>query len=373
MTAISPVSQSFGFSIDWGDGSQIETFTGQPSPFIASHQFRSAGSFNPTFTVSDGANTLSATVANYSVLSFELQQNVLAIGATDGGLSDDDILTIARTTQDLASIQLNGQTLLGSVGPFQLPTGGIRVYSSLGNDQLIVRGGTLDEQIRVQPQTIIIEQSNFIVQTDSQTEVRRTEGFDGNDQFIIEPNSIVQTDGGIGLDTIQVLATAGTTSWQVTGLNSGIFTPVWTASPQTFSNFESLRGSDSSPDSFTITSAGTLTGSITGGSGLGDSLSTQSGTGSINWAAGTASGVLGGFTGIDIVSGTGGAFTGPNADATWNLTGPGSGTVTYGSNQSIGFTGYNTLIGGSGNDAFVMGLLVYSRVSMGVEVRTRLT
>ncbi len=84
-------------------------------------------------------------------------------------------------------------------------------------------------------------------------------------------------------------------------------------------------------------------------------MTALSGSGSINLAAGSTSGVLGGFSGIENFVGNGGAITGANADATWNLTGPGSGTVTYGSSQSIGFTGFNTLIGGSGKDAFVMG------------------
>ncbi len=84
-------------------------------------------------------------------------------------------------------------------------------------------------------------------------------------------------------------------------------------------------------------------------------MTTHYGGGGINLATSAASGVSAGFSNIEQVAGNGGAITGANVDATWNLTGPGSGTVIYGSNQSMGFTGYNTLIGGSGNDAFVMG------------------
>ncbi len=168
--------------------------------------------------------------------------------------------------------------------------------------------------------------------------------------------TIFTIDGNAGTDQVQILGSTQQTIWSTSAANSSTAKILGRSYPQfTLTSIESLRGSDSSPDSFTITSAGSLSGNIHGGLGLGDSLTLLYGDGGINVATSAASGVSAGFASIEYVAGNGGAFTGPNADATWNLTGPGSGTVTYGSNQSIGFTGYNTLIGGLGNDAFVMG------------------
>jgi Ca2+-binding RTX toxin-like protein len=363
LTAISPESSTFTFTIDWKDGSPLETIANTSSPVLAQHKFPAAGVYHPVVTVSDGVNSLQATIANVEIFELELQSDELAVAASDGGDADDTLVISRAASADRVMIQLNGRDLQGASTEIWVPNGGLRVHSHDGNDLLVLNGADADTAFRVQPQSILLnDESSISIHSDSDTESRWVEGGGGSDQFVIEHGSQVTVSGGSGNDTLSLSNESGSvnngsgvSSWEVSGTNSGSLIPAWSQSPIGFSGMESLRGSDAAPDHFSVSSNGLLTGRIEGGNGIEDRLAILSESGTVDWSAGTASGVVGGFGGIEIVGGAGGSLVGPNTDAIWNVTGPGSGTVTYGNNQIVPFTGFGSLMGGTGSDSFIVG------------------
>ncbi|MBV5304949.1 MAG: hypothetical protein JZU70_12260, partial [Chlorobium sp.] len=158
--------------------------------------------------------------------------------------------------------------------------------------------------------------------------------------------------GGSGADSLSGLD--ATSSWSLTGAKSGTYTS--SAISLAFSAIESLLGG-SGTDSFLVTAAA-FGGTLDGGLGS-DTLSylgsasahavTLSGAGT-NGLNGTASGIDG-FSNINILLGGAGddTLTGPNADTVWILSGSPS-LISGG--QTLTFTGFETLRGGSAGDTF---------------------
>ncbi len=137
------------------------------------------------------------------------------------------------------------------------------------------------------------------------------------------------TDGGIGLDTASLLTTTGITIWSVTSANQGTARSSDTVSGLDFTGVESLVGG-SNADQFVISELGSLSGSITAGSDLGDHLNLTAFRSSVtvNLAARSATSVLGGWSGIDTFSATTGSLVGADTDATWTVSGINAGSIT---------------------------------------------
>ena len=123
-----------------------------------------------------------------------------------------------------------------------------------------------------------------------------------------------------------------------------------------FSQFQNLAGSGGN-DGFTVNAS--LTGSIDGGTGA-DSLAgtlidvvTLTGSGAYGFA-GTESDVGGGFSNIDVLTGTGisASLTGENIASTWTINGASS-SYNDGSN-SLTISGFNTLNGGNSADIYTV-------------------
>ena len=165
-------------------------------------------------------------------------------------------------------------------------------------------------------------------------------------------DAVFNVQGNSGSDTVRIVGDTSQTIWSTTGANATNAKIFGRSYPQfNLISIESLGGSDSAPDSFTIQSASSLSGSISGGSGL--SVDSLSGAGAIDMALGTASGVSGGFSDIENFVGNGGSFTGPKTATTWNLTGSNAGSIVYGG-KTIGFSGYRIVNGSSDDDTFVV-------------------
>jgi hypothetical protein len=120
-----------------------------------------------------------------------------------------------------------------------------------------------------------------------------------------------------------------------------------------FTSIESLTGG-AGADLFTIVAGGSLAGAVDGNGGgdtlnlaAGGSNATLTAVGTTDGFAGTAGGVTGGFDDINTLSGDG-TLTGLNAASTWGL----DGTPTYVSTNTLNFSGFTTLQGGSDTDAF---------------------
>jgi len=132
--------------------------------------------------------------------------------------------------------------------------------------------------------------------------------------------------------------------WIINGANSG------TVNGIPFSSFENLTGSILS-DTFEFVTGGSISGNLDGGGGHNTlDYTSWSGPVTVNLASDTGPGIGGTFSNIDSIVGSNGSdmLIGPNAAATWTLTGSNSGSV-----NGTAFSSFENLTGGSGNDAFV--------------------
>ena len=158
-------------------------------------------------------------------------------------------------------------------------------------------------------------------------------------------NGAVVYNGGPGANAL-VGPTAGAT-WYISGSNSG------SVGLLAFSSVGSLVGG-AGADTFAFANGVTFAGTIDGGSGSDTvDLSAYTSSKTVNPFAGTVSG-FGVMSHIERFVGGSAVDTlvGPNANATWNIAGPNSGSVTSGG-VTVGFAGFEKVNAGSGNDNFV--------------------
>ncbi len=157
-------------------------------------------------------------------------------------------------------------------------------------------------------------------------------GFSGIDNVI----------GGSALNTLTGPATAN--AWSITAANAGAINGTIT-----FTGFGNLVGGGVS-DTFKLSNGATITGTLAGGGGSGtlDESAYQTPV-DVNLAAGTATAIGGGVSGIgDFVGDSANnTLTGANAAAIWNITGTNAGTVS-----GTAFSSFENLVGGSGGNTF---------------------
>jgi hypothetical protein len=139
--------------------------------------------------------------------------------------------------------------------------------------------------------------------------------------------------GLVGDGTSATLSNA--TAYTITGSNAG------TAGAITFSGFPNLSATTGNNDLFTFQGSGTVTGTVNGVSGNGDS---------VVFAAGATprTVVLGSLTNIDDVTATDAGFT-LAGGASWTIDAANGGTV-----DGVDFAGFGTLVGTAGDDTFTI-------------------
>ena len=150
--------------------------------------------------------------------------------------------------------------------------------------------------------------------------------------------------GGGGADTLTGFAVVGTV-WNVTGADSGTLRGI------SFSEIETLTGSTLG-DTFVLGPSGSISGQIAGGGGT-DILDVSGLIGPVvvDLTTSTVIGVAK-FNSIERIVGNGttdAKLVGKNATNTWTLTGLNTGSV-----GTTTFAGFGHLIGGTGNDTFVL-------------------
>lgn len=182
-------------------------------------------------------------------------------------------------------------------------------------------------------------------------------GGDNNDTFNINATDINITiiNGDAGID--KVVAANEINYWNITGIDSGsIYTNEFlTTQRSTFTSIENITGG-SADDTFIITTAGSISNGIDGGSELNlDTVDLSSMTSvTINLtdlaAGNTIYSNIEEFVGNNIDS----TMEGENLDAIWDITGTNSGNVYRedGTGKIIYFRDFNNLTGGSGDDLF---------------------
>jgi len=166
-------------------------------------------------------------------------------------------------------------------------------------------------------------------------------GADEDTFTITEGSSIEGTvSGGEGSDTLAAADTDN--SWVISGVNAG------TLNGLAFVEIENLIGGAGN-DAF-IFAGGTITGTVDGGAGINTFDYSSHGNGvTVDVGAGEASEV-GGIANINNVIGSAGVDTvvSGDEDNTWTVSGSGAGSV-----GSVSFAAIENITGGSGSDRFV--------------------
>ncbi len=269
------------------------------------------------------------------------------ISGTDAGLFDVDSTTGLVTFKTVPDFETptdanqdNVYLLTVSVSDGQLNTSQPIAISLADVNENVTLAGTIGNDVFV----ATVTSSSIDVQINAGSVTSYPRG------------TIFTIDGNAGTDQVQILGSTQQTIWTTTAANSSTARILGRSYPQfTLTSIESLRGSDSSPDSFTITSTGSLSGSIHGGVGPGDSL--DNGAGSIDLLAKTATGITGGWDEIEKFSSNDGTFQGPGYASTWDINGVNKGSLNYLTSQGpqrVEFFGFSKLVGGGQNDTFNM-------------------
>ncbi len=145
--------------------------------------------------------------------------------------------------------------------------------------------------------------------------------------------------------------------WQITGTNSGTVGELGESTFIAFNGMENLNG-EQDTDYFTLATAGSISGTINGGSGAGINRITSNSSGANSWVlsalyAGTLNGGI--FNNIQELVGnsTNDTLTGVNQVNQWTINGENLGTVgLQGSSETLSFTGMENLNGGNLDDIF---------------------
>lgn len=158
------------------------------------------------------------------------------------------------------------------------------------------------------------------------------------DTFTLSGGSISgEIAGGAGNDTLTGGNLANT--WNISGADTGSVDNV-----SLFSSIENLTG-NANTDAFVFADGGSISGTINGAAGS-DTLNYAAETGAV---AVDLSGS--GFSNIEnyVGNNTNSSITGTNTTTTWTVTGVNDGTI-----NAINFTSFNTLIGSDSADTFVV-------------------
>ncbi len=156
---------------------------------------------------------------------------------------------------------------------------------------------------------------------------------------------------GSNLGDDLLIANNYTNLWNITSANAGTVTSAFTS--MSFQGFADLMGGTMN-DTFQFADGAFVSGTVDGGAGtntLDYSLRTDSI--SVNLQTTIATGINGGFSGIQSIVGNdlaNGVIIGANVVNTWNITSRDAGNV-----NGLLYSGFQNLTGGTSNDSFVMG------------------
>jgi Ca2+-binding RTX toxin-like protein len=358
--------------------------------FRSGNDVLEGGGGNDSFSEVWGNDVIKGGVGNDELIVGE-NTSVEISGSFDGGPGVDTVKAIAGTN----TWNVTGAGIANLNGTANLALTAIEfLVGGSGDDQFIfaaagrltgqVLGGdgfdTISFAAKTIPHTVNL-QSNTATSTG---------GIGGIESFV-GSNSATTVDVFVGANSV--------TNWLIDGENSGSLTSTPTGLVS-FSGFESLTGGTAA-DAFTFTSAGSLSRSLTGGTGIGviDTLDLSAKSGALDFRLNATSNtvpgaILGNYTGIEQITGNSVAgstvtrvnntttawtvnasgqvvvsrvtyigvgaiaggpgadtITGPAVSATWTINAVGGGTLAI-PGATVGFTDVENLTGGIGSDAF---------------------
>ncbi len=311
-----------------------------------------AGNHNITATynaVAPSVGSVSATLVE-RIVSAVLEadpSNPALTALFIGGTSGNDIITLASASGGGVSVKIKTGSKTTSLGTFN-PTGHIYVNGMAGNDTLVAAN-----------------EANFWEITGANSGTLNGNPFDGienltggssTDVFHMNTGGSIsgKIGGGAGSDTL--VATDQANTWNITATNAGKLNGT------AFAGMENLTGGDQN-DNFVFARAKGVTGHIDGGAGI-NMLNYAAYTTSVkvDLAAGTATNIGGGVSGIRVVRGGSAADTLSGDDNNNALIGGGGNdTLTAGNGRNLlfGGLGADTINGGAGESIMFAGTTTF--------------
>ncbi|QDT97380.1 cadherin domain-containing protein [Gimesia aquarii] len=222
------------------------------------------------------------------------------------------------------------------------------------NDITLVRDGSQLRVLKTGTLNEIVPSHNF---TNVSSVVITGNGLDNTVRLYASGGNIIPAgginfDGGIGSDTL--VASDQVNDWDIDGVNAGSLL----SDSVTFTSVENLTGNDDA-DTFVIQAGGQIDGTINGGAGI-DHIDLSNETtdlsviltslGSTDGFDGNESATSTTFQNIDQITGSTGtnSLTGIDSAANWTI----NGTNSYQSTNTLEFSNFINLIGGSDSDSF---------------------
>ncbi len=341
LTAYDPLLSApadiIAYAVDWGDGSPLQSYPAVAAATPIQHEFPTAGIFTISVTAFDTSarNSLPVT-RDVTILESEPQGTVFAVG----GISlSDDIFTLTQLTNTTAKFAVNAINL----GTFDkgVYSDGLRFYGGTGYDVVVVNGLTTADQFTVTENSVVL---NGMLLQGEDAEEWDINGRGGDDKFMILSGT-PWIDGGAGADTI--VAPDAANIWTITAANTG------TLNGYAFIRVENLTGGNDD-DEFQYVDTGSLGGKIDGGLGINTlDYSQRPSTANVNLLNQTASGASGGIANLQILIGSQASndtLTATAINNTWTINDTNAGDL----NGLITFNGFESLVGGSANDNFLL-------------------
>jgi hypothetical protein len=332
--------RNFTFEVDWGDGSDLQTYQ-SPAALDVAHTYAASGTKPGRFRVMDPDGAYSTWVTrDFGILQAETQGTKLMVG---GGIAADVLTLTPAAASPNVSLVLNGVSL----GSFALGAAGVEFLGGAGNDQFRIQGTAGNDLFTANNSTITWQAApawpTALSLQALDVESLSIEGLAGDDSLELVAGSVV-FDGGLGND--RLAKTDGVNTWSIQGANTGAINTIG------FQGVESLVGGNQA-DTFDFLAAGALTGSINGGEGA-DRVNYAAKTAAVtvNLATATAS-HTGGIQSIEEFIGSSAtladSFAGPNTDNAWSITARNTASLNAG---AVSVSQFESYIGGSLNDSF---------------------
>jgi uncharacterized delta-60 repeat protein len=229
-------------------------------------------------------------------------------------------------------------------------TGNLVVDGLAGTDTLQIVGRAVDDAFSLDSTRVVLNTAD--VQFTRVENVKPIGGL-GNDVMTVlaaGPAGVSASfDGSAGTDTVRTLA--GANAWNLTGTGIGTLNTSFS-----YLAIESIQGG-SGDDQFILGVNGKVTGTVLGGDGA-DTLNLSAKTLAhfINLQTNTATST-GGIGGIESFIGGNSAsiidvLIGANSATNWLINGANAGTLTSPATNSVSFSGFESLTGGTAVDAF---------------------
>jgi hypothetical protein len=267
-----------------------------------------------------------------------IEETLAGVPVTVNLGSGNDTVNLSPTAQDLSNL-----------------AGAVTINGGSGTDTLNLfdQQSNADQNYTITSSTIAAtSMATVTYQSLAAVALNTSNGTDMVNVQSTPAGTAVAVNGGSGSNTLA--GSAADNTWNLTGNNAGTLTSASVAGPVMFTGVQNLSGGPAN-DTFVFSDGAGISGNIQSGSSGAFDYSAYTSDVTVNLQSGTATGVGGGFAGIQTFTGGGGNNTLVAADVpnVWNLAGSNAGSVTGAG--TVTFTGFQNLTGGAAANTFIFG------------------